>query len=163
MHQATNEPWQVQYFWLVCKLCEASMLLFELNIKELSCIVTMIPTIVWCFCFALCRCFSISHELYCVFLFQEWLSQKKNKEKLQKQKEKEEKERKEQEKEEFKKKCDQAYSDWLNKVSNRPKSAPQHTSFGYASGKLTGELCAIDYISQWKTNPGQKRSKICWF
>ena len=67
------------------------------------------------------------------------MSQKQNREKEQKQKEKEDKDRKAKEKEEFKKKCDQAYEDWLSKVNQRPKSAPQRTSFGYASGKLTGE------------------------
>ena len=53
--------------------------------------------------------------------------------------EKEKKKKEEEEKLEKQKKCDEAFNEWCKKSVNkvRPKSA--HNSFGYTSGKLTGE------------------------
>lgn len=80
----------------------------------------------------------------CLNCFQEWLDQKKNKEKEQRLREQEKKKKELEDKMEKQKKADDKYKEWCDKAQKRPRSV--QSSFGYTSGKLTGKQVVTQFI-----------------
>ncbi len=66
----------------------------------------------------------------------EWLESKQNELKEKQRLEREKKREQKMKEEEKQKKCQAAYEKWLKDSKSKPKTVPN--SFGYASGKLTG-------------------------